>query len=123
VSRSEHYRLSVITDGERRNLGLEALHAVLASHGVAARMLGPSVPAAALVAAPERTRPTAVVVWAQVSRTARTGSLRPLTRSAGQVIGAGPGWRLSRLPAGVLRVDSLPYAVTAIPAAVRLDDR
>ena len=105
---------------ERHSLGLEALHAVLADHGIAARMLGPSVPAPALAAAAERTRPAAVVVWAQVSR---TGGLRPLTHSARQVIAAGPGWRRSRLPAGALRVDSLPVAVTAIRAAVRLDDR
>jgi hypothetical protein len=114
--------LLACADGERHSLGLEALHAVLASQGIAARMLGPSVPAHALATAAQRTRPAAVVVWAQVSRTARTGTLQPFTHTAAQVIAAGPGWRLSRLPPGVIRVDQLPLAVTTIRDAVHVDD-
>ncbi len=107
--------------GERHSLGLEALHAVLAGHGIPARMLGPSVPASALTAATDRIRPAAVVVWSQVSRTARIGGLRPLTHTAGRVIAAGPGWRLSRLPAGMERADSLTTAVAVIRDATRAD--
>jgi DNA-binding transcriptional MerR regulator len=113
--------LLACADGERHSLGLEALHAVLAGHGIAARMLGPSVPARALDAAAKRIRPAVVVVWAQVSRTARIGGLRPLVDTVGRVVAAGPGWRLSRLPAGVVRVDGLAEATGCIRDVVRVD--
>jgi hypothetical protein len=103
-----------ISEGERHSLGLEALHAALASHGIPDRMLGPSVPKSALTAAADRIRPAAVVVWSQVSRTASTARLRPLTHSTVHVIAAGPGWHLSRLLAGVVRTESLITAVAII---------
>jgi DNA-binding transcriptional MerR regulator len=113
--------LLACTDGERHSLGLEALHAVLAGQGIPARMLGPSVPATALVAGARRIRPAAVVVWSQVSRTAHSNDLRRLEPTAGRIIAAGPGWRLSRLPHGVQRVDSLAAAVASIRDAVWVD--
>jgi DNA-binding transcriptional MerR regulator len=119
---SSHRRvLLACTDGERHSLGLEALHAVLAGQGIPARMLGASVPATALAAAAERIHPAAVVVWSQVSRTAHSADLRRLKPIAGRIVAAGPGWRLSRLPPGVQRVDSLAAAVATIRDAVGID--
>ena len=113
--------LLACTDGERHSLGLEALHAVLTAQGIPARMLGTSVPATALTAAAQRIRPAAVVVWSQVSRTAHTNDLRQLEPTADQIIAAGPGWRRSRLPPRVQRVDSLAAAVATIRDAVWTD--
>ena len=72
------------------------------------------MPATVLAAATNRIRPAAVVVWAQVSRTARLGGLRLLDPIGRRVIAAGPGWRLARLPPEVGRADSLTTAVELI---------
>jgi hypothetical protein len=74
-----------------------------------------------LAAAADRIRPAAVVVWAQVSRTARLGGLRLLDPTARRVIAAGPGWRLARLPPDVICADSLAIAVELIHDAVTVD--
>lgn len=106
--------LLACTDGERHQLGLDALHAVLAERGVAATVFGASVPAASVVAA-ATARPTdAVVLWSQVPRTARPGTLRTLLPMAGAVVAAGPGWGASRLPPGVLHATSLGDAVASV---------
>ncbi|MDT0352601.1 MerR family transcriptional regulator [Pseudonocardia charpentierae] len=113
--------LLACTDGERHSLGLEALHAVLTAQGIPARMLGASVPATALTAAAQRIRPAAVVLWSQASRTAHTNDLRRLEPTADQIIAAGPGWRRSRLPPRVQRVESLAAAMATIRDAVWAD--
>jgi len=113
--------LLACADGERHSLGLEALHAALTTSGIPARMLGATVPATVLAAAADRIGPAAVVVWAQVSRTARLGGLRLLDATAQRVIAAGPGWRLARLPPNVVRADSLATAVGLLRDAVTID--
>ena len=102
---------------------LEALHAALATSGIPARMLGASVPATVLAAAADRIRPAAVVVWAQVSRTARLGRLRLLDPTTRRVIAAGPGWRRARLPSDMVRADSLAAAVELIHEAVTINGK
>jgi hypothetical protein len=74
-------------------------------------MLGPSVPAPALLHAAAQTLPSAVFVWAQTSRTASPATLRGLGRHAGSVIAAGPGWRPETLPRKVRTAGSLDEAV------------
>ncbi|QJY47528.1 MerR family transcriptional regulator [Pseudonocardia broussonetiae] len=105
------------TDGERHQLGLDALHAALAERGVAATAFGASLPTAAVVAAAQA-RPTDVaVLWSQTPRTGRPGVLRELLPLAGTVLAAGPGWSGTRLPAGVVPVTSLGGALDAVLAA------
>lgn len=103
--------------GERHSLGLEVLHAVLTVHGIDVNMLGAAVPIPVLLAAADRLRPAAVVVWSQMPRTARPTLLRNLTTLAAATIAAGPGWRHTRLPAGVLHVTNLQQAITTISQA------
>ncbi len=97
--------------GELHTLALDALFAALDEQQIPARMLGPSVPAPALLHAATHTRPTAVVVWAQTARTASPAVLRGLNRHSDAVVAAGPGWNRATLPRHVLMVDSLGEAV------------
>jgi DNA-binding transcriptional MerR regulator len=106
--------------GERHSLGLDVLHAALATRGVDVIMLGAAVPTPVLLAAADRIRPAAVVVWSQMPRTARPTLLRDLTALTATTIAAGPGWRHTRLPAGILHVTDLRGAVTAITRATSL---
>jgi hypothetical protein len=98
--------------GERHTLALEALHAALTERGASVRNLGADVPIPALRDAVHRTRPWAVVIWAQTERTARVGQLAQLHSpdSAG-VVAVGPGWARLRLPRGVLSADTLSAAI------------
>lgn len=97
--------------GEQHTLGVEALAAALIEHRVPARMLGAAVPGVALTHAARRLRPAAVVVWAQRAVTARPGQLGDLSPFTPRVVAAGPGWRRTALPIGVVRVDDLPGAL------------
>ncbi|MCX4468942.1 MerR family transcriptional regulator [Micromonospora sp. NBC_01655] len=108
-------------DEEQHTLPLEALAAALAEAGVAYRMLGARVPAAALVEAVNRTGPAAVVVWSHLQATADPAQLTVLLASPRRpllVLAAGPGWRADSLPAGVVRPVDLAEAV-ALALAVR----
>lgn len=97
--------------GELHTLALDALFAALDEQQIPARMLGPSVPAPALLHATARIRPTAVFVWAQTVRTASPAVLRGLGRHADAVVAAGPGWDPATLPRRVLTVAGLRDAV------------
>ncbi|MFF3853157.1 MerR family transcriptional regulator [Micromonospora sp. NPDC002575] len=108
-------------DEEQHTLPLEALAAALAEAGVAYRMLGARVPAAALVEAVNRTGPAAVVVWSHTRATADPAQLTALLASPRRpllVLAAGPGWRADSLPAGVVRPVDLAEAVS-LALAVR----
>ncbi|QDY05926.1 MerR family transcriptional regulator [Micromonospora sp. HM134] len=108
-------------DEEQHTLPLEALAAALAEAGVAYRMLGARVPAAALVEAVNRTGPAAVVVWSHTRPTADPAQLSALLavpRRPLLVLAAGPGWRADTLPAGVVRPVDLAEAVS-LALAVR----
>ncbi|WP_051341350.1 MerR family transcriptional regulator [Pseudonocardia spinosispora] len=93
--------------GEHHSLPLEALAAALAESGVHVRMLGPAVPDTALLHAAEQLHPTAVVVWAQLARSAKPTQLRRLLDVTGVVVAAGPGWVDRSLPTAVARVHTL----------------
>ncbi len=97
--------------GELHTLALDALFAALDEHQVPVRMLGPSVPAPALLHAAEQTRPTAVFVWAQSAHTASPAVLRRLGRYADVVVAAGPGWEQATLPRRIPTTNSLHDAV------------
>ncbi|MDG4763147.1 MerR family transcriptional regulator [Solwaraspora sp. WMMD406] len=112
--------LLACADEEQHTLPLEALAAALTEAGVVSRLLGARVPAAALVAATDRTGPSAVVVWSHSASTAdpaqlsavRTGRHRPLL-----VLATGPGWTVDQLPDGVAHAGTLASAVTLCQVA------
>ncbi|MFF3867130.1 MerR family transcriptional regulator [Micromonospora sp. NPDC001898] len=108
-------------DEEQHTLPLEALAAALAEAGMAYRMLGARVPAAALVEAVNRTGPAAVVVWSHTRATADPAQLAVLLASPRRpllVLAAGPGWWADSLPAGVVRPVDLAETVS-LALAVR----
>lgn len=118
--------LLACVEQEQHTMGLDALRAALAEAGAGVRMLGAATPTPALCAAIERTRPGAVVLWAQ---TPRTGRPLVLTRPAaalrswgGVLLAAGPGWSGRHSPPNVSLVDTMPTALqqameaTASPA-------
>lgn len=111
--------LLACAEGEHHDLPLEALHAALTQHGVTARMLGPSVPVDALEDAIRRAAPAAVVLFAQVPRTARLPVLRRIRAGTGSAIAAGSGWRQESIPAGASLATSLEHALELVQAAVR----
>lgn len=86
--------LLACADGDQHTLALEALLAALAERRIDARMLGASVPASALVAAADTLRPAVIVVWSQISGTARPDLLETIAAMADLVVAAGPGWDL-----------------------------
>ncbi|OLM09143.1 putative transcriptional regulator [Pseudonocardia sp. Ae707_Ps1] len=102
---------------ELHTLALDALLAALHHRRRPARMLGPSVPAAALLHAAHRTRPVAAFVWAQTSDTADPATLRGLERCTTTIVAAGPGWEPAHLPDHVLTVDSIDQAVALVDRA------
>ena len=101
-------------DGEQHTLALEALFAALAERRVPVRMLGPSVPAFALVQAVEQLRQAGVVVWSQRPATADPGVLRRLVGRADPVVAAGPGWNAEVFD------DDAVHGADSLTAAVEL---
>ncbi len=100
-------------------LPLHALAAALAERGLGSRLLGASVPLAALQSAMRRTGPAAVFLWAQ---TRATGDVRvleglPLTRPATAVVVGGAGWP-DGLPPTTSRADTLTDAVDLLGQAM-----
>lgn len=79
---------------EQHSLPLEALAAALAQHNRGSRLLGARVPTAALAAAIDRIRPTAVVVWSHTRDTGDPNHLKAATRKRWRPVlfAAGPGW-------------------------------
>lgn len=104
--------------GEQHTLALDTLYAALGERYVPARMLGPSVPAPALLHAAEQTRPAAVFAWAQTTRTARRAVLSRLRPHTPTVVAAGPGWDSTSLPPGVRAATGLDAAVALARSAV-----
>jgi DNA-binding transcriptional MerR regulator len=102
---------------EQHTLALDALAAVLSERGCAYRSLGARVPAAALVAAVGRLRPSATVVWAHTEELARLVPLADLLASGHTtVVVAGPGWASESVPAAARQVCSLREGVDAVLA-------
>ena len=88
-------------------------HHTLAEARCPSRVLGASVPVAALRSAVRRIGPRALFVWAQHPDVARLSDLGAVPRRrppVGIVVG-GPGWLGQELPNGVTRVDTLAAAV------------
>ncbi len=112
--------LLAAADEEQHTLPLEALAAGLAQIGVASRLLGARVPAAALGEAIIRTGPMVVVLWSQLACSGdpallirvATGPRPPLL-----LVAAGPGWPME-LPLGVAQPTSLTEAVKLVQGAV-----
>lgn len=104
------------------SLPLHVVAAALAEQGVAGRVIGADLPAAALHAAVRRTGPAAVLVWAQFKETAAVTPLQalPLTRPPTRVFVGGPGWAAVALPARVRLLPDLATAVTELTSAVGL---
>jgi len=111
--------LLACAEGEHHDLPLEALHAALIQHGVTVRMFGPSVPTDALEDAIRRTAPAAVVLFAQLPRTARPTVLRRIDAITDSTIAAGNGWSQNTLPAEVSLATSIEHALELIQTAVR----
>jgi transposase-like protein len=81
--------------GEQHTLPLHGLDATLAGRGIGTRMLGPAVPAGALVAAVRRTSPAAVVLWAHLPANADPAlvTATPRRRQRTRLFLGGPGWQ------------------------------
>jgi hypothetical protein len=105
---------------ENHSLPLHALAAALGERGIAARSLGPSMPAAAIGAAVRRTGPALLFVWSQLPGTADPAVLAalPVTRPPTSVVVGGPGWRADLLPHRVTVATGLPQAVELVERAV-----
>jgi MerR family transcriptional regulator, light-induced transcriptional regulator len=105
--------LLVCAPGEAHVLPLHALAAALAERSVPSRLLGSATPAEATMVAARRLQPSAVVVWAQLPKTAdpEVFAALPPTRGGRLLVAAGPGWAQTRLPSPVTRVDSLPASL------------
>lgn len=103
---------------DQHELPLHALAAALAEEGTGCRVLGASVPTAALHAAARRTGAAVVLVWAQRADTGDPEVLvMPPARPAPQVLAAGPGWP-EQLPDGVVRVGALGVATSLVRRAL-----
>jgi len=98
---------------EHHALPVHVLAAALAERGVASRVTGPRMPAAALGVTIRRTRATAVFVWAQLDRPDLAEALAavPRLRPAVRVVVGGPGWDAVELPARVARAASAAEAL------------
>ena len=107
---------------EMHSLVLWAVAAALAERGIGARILGSSMPTAALRTAVQRLGPAVVFLWAQIPGTADPALLEemPALRPAPTVLIGGPGWRGedAPLPDRVFRVSDLTDTVARIAHAV-----
>ena len=84
--------LLACVEAEHHTLPLAALAAALASHRVAAHMLGAATPTPSLVRAVRETAPGAVVLWSHRRDTAGPEVLRSLRPYPVPLYTAGPGW-------------------------------
>jgi DNA-binding transcriptional MerR regulator len=100
---------------EQHSLPLYAVAAALAERGLASRVLGARLPAAALAAAVRRTGPSAVLVYAAMPIPSEDVDevLRRSHPSARFLLG-GPGWGSPTLPPFAEQVASLGQAVHRI---------
>lgn len=111
--------LLACSDDELHVLPLLATAAALAEEGIAVRVLGERLPLLALEEAVRRTGPAAVMIWAQIPRSADVSRLAglPNYRPTPTILIGGPGW-YGEVPAGINRVESLEEAVGRIQHAV-----
>jgi MerR family transcriptional regulator, light-induced transcriptional regulator len=105
---------------DQHSLPLHALAAALSERQVATRVLGPRVPASALVAAVRRLGPAAVFLWAQMPGYGdrRLFERLPAQRPSARIVLGGPGWRGMELPDGIAYVNDLAVAVERLREAV-----
>jgi hypothetical protein len=111
--------LLACADADYHSLPLHALAAALAERQVPTRMLGVGLPPHALTASVRRTGPSVIVLFARMSG-ADAGDTEALRRQrpAPTVILAGPGWRVSTIPAAARTASSLSEAVDEVLTAV-----
>ena len=102
--------LLACVEAEHHTLPLAALAAALASHRVAAHMLGAATPTPSLVRAVRDTAPGAVVLWSHRRDTAGPEVLRSLRPYPARLFTAGPGWPARPL-AGTRHLTSLREAL------------
>lgn len=77
---------------ERHQLPLNILQAVLLERGLPAVLLGPDVPADAVLRAVERTSPRAVIIWSMMARSGQDELRRRIADGGVPTCAAGPGW-------------------------------
>jgi MerR family transcriptional regulator, light-induced transcriptional regulator len=99
---------------EQHSLPLEALRAALAERKVAARFLGPRLPADTLRDSAARLQPTTVVVWAHSAALARRVPLAEVAEHCSRLLVAGPGWSKVRAARAYDRPTSLDEAVDEV---------
>jgi hypothetical protein len=100
--------LAAAVPDERHVLPLDALAAALAELGISSCVLY-DLPSSALHAAVARRPDAVVVLWSR--GVAHLPLLRGLAGQAPAACAAGPGWRRSRLPAGIPHLTTLPAAL------------
>jgi hypothetical protein len=106
-------------EAEHHTLPLAALAAALASHRVAAHMLGAATPTPSLVRAVRDTAPGAVVLWSHRRDTAGPEVLRSLRPYPVRLFTAGPGWPAQPL-AGTRHLTGLHEALDELVARAPL---
>ncbi|WTX00113.1 MerR family transcriptional regulator [Streptomycetaceae bacterium NBC_01309] len=107
--------LLACTDQELHTLPLHALNAALIERGIPTRMFGAALPADALGRAVDRTRPSAVVLWAQHADTADLDALHLLRDIPGTaVLAAGAGWGTPGPARDTVRLASLTQALAVL---------
>lgn len=99
---------------EQHSLPLEALRAALAERKVAARFLGPRLPADTLRDSAARLRPSTVVVWAHSPALARRVPLAEVAEHCSRLLVAGPGWSKVRAARAYDAPSSLDEAVDEV---------
>jgi MerR family transcriptional regulator, light-induced transcriptional regulator len=99
---------------EQHSLALEALRAALAERKVAARFLGPRLPAETLRDSTAKLQPRTVVVWAQSAALARRVPLAEVAEHCSLLLLAGPGWSKLRAARAYGQPASLDEAVEEV---------
>ena len=101
-------------------LPLHVLAATLAERGHGCRVLGASVPTAALRDAVRRTGPSAAFVWSQTRATGSANLLAALpgTFPRTAFLAGGPGWDPDLVPTGVRLTPGLVEAANEVEAAL-----
>ncbi|WP_344043996.1 MerR family transcriptional regulator, partial [Saccharothrix xinjiangensis] len=108
---------------EQHTLPLEALGAALSERDSTWRNLGARLPARALLAAVDKIRPAAVVVWAHRDDLARGVPLDELVNGSDAVVAvAGAGWAEVATPPAVERLTSLRDGVRVVLRAAGRGD-
>ena len=118
--RTSRVLLLASAPAEPHALPLHAVAAGLAERGLASRVLGGSMPAAAIRAAVRRTGAAALFVWSQLPATGSPDMLHdvPVTRPPTRVVIGGPGWDLDAVPRRVSVAHDLGDAVSLMAQAV-----